>query len=280
MRGWIVRKADYSVADPLTLQRWMCPNCGLIFDFRDESHGDPKYIHWQDYPTGEWETEVYCPRCEISLDKHPLLPIKIVKSEIESPKTATFFVEDKMHRLAIKGIAKELKRNVIVQNVGNRNMVEKFFEYSQSRGGWEHGYFIIDLDDRVSKHSGKQRFVQLDKYCMENYFLNPEICARVFQRPVKQVRDSISKLALDKRGSITKDNRYREFFVDKFETDGDLDTFLVYSDAKPILFKLLKNNDIKLEGFVREYIAHCHSMSIMKQELPEQIIELIRKLPT
>ena len=32
----VVEEPNYQVADAFSLQRWMCSNCGLIFDFRDD----------------------------------------------------------------------------------------------------------------------------------------------------------------------------------------------------------------------------------------------------
>ncbi|MBC8508216.1 MAG: ATP-binding protein [Anaerolineales bacterium] len=82
--------------DLIHINRWMCPNCGLIFDF-DENHyfGEPGWIN-TDPPDGqvdiEWEDEdgVYhteeldytsiCSRCGISLDDNSLIRVLISRA--------------------------------------------------------------------------------------------------------------------------------------------------------------------------------------------------------
>lgn len=272
-------ESNYHIDNPFELQRWMCPNCGLIFDFRDDHYGHPRGDAWQNLLTGEWEAEEYCLRCGVSLDKYPLVPIGIGEAGLERPVEATFFVEDDMTKLVVEEIARELKRDIRVQNVGNRSIVEKFFKYSQDQGGWANGYFIIDLDDKHSKHSDEANFIQLDRYCMENYFLDPSTCAAVLGRTAEQVRVSILKIVINKRGAITNGNRYREFFVDKLNSDGNLDTFLAYVDAKAVLREFLKSSSMKMDGFVKKYIRHSHSVSVMRQVLPDQLVELIQTVP-
>lgn len=99
-----MRKNALSFAPPkppkdfIHIDRWMCSNCGLVFDF-DENHspGEPGWID-TDPPDGkdviEWVDDeghhhieqlgykTICPRCGISLDEKPLVRI------IVSPTTS------------------------------------------------------------------------------------------------------------------------------------------------------------------------------------------------
>jgi rubredoxin len=270
---------DYHVDSPLELRRWMCSNCGLIFDFCDDDYGYPRADASQNPWTGEWEVSEYCLRCGVSLDKQPLVPIEVREAGIEGPVKAIFFVEDKMHKLVVDEIARELGREVEVQVVGNRSGVVQWFKFSQNQGGWANGYFVIDLDNKCNNHSDEKNFIQLNKYCMENYFFDLDVCAAVLGKTAEQVRVSILEIIIKYRGAITKGSRYCEFFIDKLKLDGNLDTFLAYVEAKKVLEGFLKDSGMNERDFVREYIKRSHSMSVMRQVLPDKLVELIQDVP-
>lgn len=76
--------------DLIHIDRWMCPNCGLIFDFESDPDElgwisyDPPLEHvnlWIDekgnYHEAETERIEICPRCACNLDKNPLQRIFI-----------------------------------------------------------------------------------------------------------------------------------------------------------------------------------------------------------
>ena len=114
---------------------------------------------------------------------------------------------------------------------------------------------------------------------MENYFLKPRVCAAVLGGTEEEAFESICRIAIDRRGAIAHDKRRMNYFFDKLEIDGDLDTFLSYVDAKKILKQMREASGIDLDVFVREYVTYCHTNSLMKQVLPTQVVELINDLP-
>jgi len=265
----VISKSDYRVDDPFQVQRWMCPYCGLIFDFLDDYYGHPM-------AGGIEEVEYYyCPRCESSFDEWPLIPIEVRKAPVEGPTQATFYVEDKMQRLVVEGVAEVLGKEVEVRVLGDRNAVENLYRYSQRLGGQIGGCFVVDWDGKDSKYADAENFVQLDRYCIENYLLNPQISAAVLGMSSEQVRTSILSIVSGNRKAITRGDKYREFFVERLLKEGDLDTFLTYVDAKIILRNLLRERGVKKESFVKEYVRRSYIMSVMKQVLPEKLVALI-----
>jgi len=77
---------DYLVPDPFHVDRWMCPRCGLIFDFLfdPEGNGWPRFEppldepdYWYDdqgeIHSEEPERSEFCPRCDLPFeDASPL----------------------------------------------------------------------------------------------------------------------------------------------------------------------------------------------------------------
>src|SRR5204863_4183578 len=77
---------DYTLKNPDQIERSMCANCGLVFDFQfpgleygwpeEEPIGGGSH----DPETGEFEdveTRFICPRCRISLEEKLLVPISL-----------------------------------------------------------------------------------------------------------------------------------------------------------------------------------------------------------
>ncbi len=69
----------FKLADPFHISRWMCSNCGLIFDyqFELETPGRPEYDF--NYP----EKGEFCSRCGIFFNENSLIPITVSKSPDE-----------------------------------------------------------------------------------------------------------------------------------------------------------------------------------------------------
>lgn len=84
---WIAESQPIHIDDPIHLQRWMCTNCGLIFDYQF----DQEFPGWPDFnpPLSEryWEDEngdvhddepeQICSRCSTKLDEHSLTVVNV-----------------------------------------------------------------------------------------------------------------------------------------------------------------------------------------------------------
>lgn len=83
----------FALKDTFEIDRWMCDNCGLIFDYQFDAGelGWPK-LDAQFWVDGEevehLEEEFWCPRCGIDLKEKPLVPVTVypdsMKDEIKS----------------------------------------------------------------------------------------------------------------------------------------------------------------------------------------------------
>jgi rubredoxin len=89
------RKPEYfTLNDPFKVERWMCSNCGLIFDYHKgdslgyyfDQFGWPAYeiFSWIDGDGENIQEEIRCPRCTIDLDKQPLVPIVVYPESINN----------------------------------------------------------------------------------------------------------------------------------------------------------------------------------------------------
>jgi len=127
----------YHLDDPIHVQRWMCKNCGLVFDYQfnpEETDGagwpkaDPPWdmvYDWQD-EQGNWhfeepERSEMCPRCTVSLEEIPPVPI-IVR---ETKK-----LDDFMEAGQGEGQTLEVK-----QDFSRNNLRKTIAAFSTSQGG-------------------------------------------------------------------------------------------------------------------------------------------------
>ncbi len=75
---------DFSIDDPFHVDRWMCSNCGLIFDYQfaseDGSFGWPFVEEALNNGGNEHEAielREFCSRCRIPFDEIPPIPIRV-----------------------------------------------------------------------------------------------------------------------------------------------------------------------------------------------------------
>jgi transcription initiation factor TFIIIB Brf1 subunit/transcription initiation factor TFIIB len=77
------------------IKRWMCNNCGLIFDYQFEF----EYPGWPNFDFHKPEQGESCTRCGISFDKQPLVPISVDRSSDEDSAERTLTEKRHQRRL-------------------------------------------------------------------------------------------------------------------------------------------------------------------------------------
>lgn len=125
--------------------------------------------------------------------------IKIVNGLTTENKLVYF--EDSSHKHILSKIKEVLNLSLdIPEKLGSCSEVEKFSKAMKNLK-IENAYFVIDNDNRKIKNfSDYLNLIQLDKYCIENYFLDESILADIDKRtdktkPVKDlIKESINQV--------------------------------------------------------------------------------------
>ena len=185
-------REDTRLDDPLNdiVHRWMCSNCGLIFDYHFDWEST-RSEGWQDPMTGDVEVEEFCLRCATFFEKKPPMPVTVKNFEPEESFTLTFFVEDTMHKSVVDNIARQLKTEVLVEIAHGRGKVQYSFDFYKSIGALTNRYFIVDGDNKSNPYSEEPNFVQLKRYCIENYLIDFDVCAAISDKSADQIRFSL-----------------------------------------------------------------------------------------
>jgi predicted ATPase len=189
----------------------------------------------------------------------------------------TFFVEDSTQELVVKAIAGSTNVEVLVSTVGNSSNVISLFRLSKSESSWSDCYFLIDGDNQGNPYPGESSFIHLDKYCMENYLLDFQVCAAISNKTVSEIRSGILNAIKDNRQAILRKNRFFEFLFDRLTETDITEVSLTHLDASQIFHQFVR--DIGLgdeEHFVRDYVAHCIKVS-KSDILPLRLIEIMQR---
>lgn len=273
---------DYRLDNAFDLQRWMCPNCGLIFDyqFSDEEPGWPEldYDHLLEVDEDGYQyrvegaTRQLCSRCGIDFDEHPLLSVKVSRSDFNFTQL-TFVIEDSTQEQVVKAIAKSLGKELQTNVLGNSSQVEAFFKSVKANGMIANAYFLIDGDNRARQYPKEPNFIHLEKYCIENYLLDFEICAEISKKGPQQICSII--LEIVKQYAKGRDSLLNLLF-NRLSEDDITDESLKYVNGKLILEVLLQKLKIKESDFIDKYVAKCQEKSKLGIILPSRVVEVIQ----
>ena len=278
---WKIVPIDYTIKEPLHIKRWMCGNCGLIFDFQfDEFEpGWPKFDPpLYNYDFDESKRRELCPRCNVDFDELPLIPITIDKFNFGNFLKTTFVVEDNSHEKIILEIADCFQKDISVIKAGNSQNVKTFFRLAKSQGDLDFAYFLVDGDnnkpDKELLH--ETHFFHLEKYCIENYLLDFEVCASISNRTKGEIKQILLQTIQSKSRSLGK-TPVSEFLIEK----------LTVSNIKPLLLSLIDASEFIKEfihrlgfsdenKFQKKYIKYCHKTSKLEKIFPATMVNAIK----
>ena len=192
-----------------------------------------------------------------------------------SSKT-TFFVEDNMHEETITAIADALEVEISVSKCGNSQNVRSFFVYSKRDGGWDNTFFVQDGDNMGNPHSGDETFIHLDKYCMENYLIDPEIAGKITGKNESEIREIIFSAIQQNKEQIFNKNKFFEFLTSLLEIEHITDERLSTLDASLIFDDFLEAISMEKGIYITEYISKCIELGVLETKFPKKIIEIIK----
>lgn len=180
------------------------------------------------------------------------------------------FVEDKSHELVFNKIAELEGKDIDVRIENGRANVEKLFKTLKNEN-IHNCLFIVDHDNKVcnSEYLSSGNFIQLSKYCIENYFFELDLLQKISGG--KQGIDNLIKQAI-------KDCKDSAFLVYHKLIDNGIpidDSLLASCDGSAVLKKLAP----KL-GYDKHYDLMSRYMEQAKADGKLEIVfrEILNKL--
>lgn len=282
---------DYTLEDPLNVKRWMCGKCGLVFDYQfdEEEHGWPEFdppLHvtdvWLDDEGDshyeEPERREFCPRCKANFDEIQLIPVLVDKFDFGNFTKTTFVVEDLSHVKVIQEVANCLKKNVLTLEAGNSSNVKSFFALAKSQGKLANAYFLVDGDNQgIDKNfANEPNFIHLEKYCIENYFLDFDICSAITKKSNRRVKKALLQTITSSTKSLAK-RRLEEFLITRLRINDITQKLLEHFDASAFITKFAQEIGFSSKDkFIETYINYCHQNSKLGRILPSRLVKAIR----
>jgi len=164
----------------------------------------------------------------------------------------TFFVEDEKHKSFVSSLAEILNKDIEIIVCGNKPNVKTMFNLLNN-SGHEKIYFLVDGDNEGSK-TVDDRFISLQKYCIENYLFDSYVLSKVLNVDEETVKTKILE--------CVKDLNHQNLLVFKKLADSVspfpfeiLDTL----DGSKISDKLTAKFGKTVEEIIKLYISTAHS---------------------
>ena len=240
--------------------------------FHDEFSDHSSFLHWQGEQIKWASSALEDQRIKIAGEAFNIVNLSDVR-------TLTLFVEDSFHEAVVDMLSKIKGTKVEVFLLRTSSGVKNTFRIYKDGVEGKNAYFMIDGDNQPNEFKSESHFIHLDKYCLENYFLDPRIIARVAGKTEKQIKDILLTLIHEKAAKVSKRNRLFERALMKLARN-DVESDLLDTYDGSILFEpLLKSLKIRKSKFLKDYIVHCEEKGILNETLPERLVELF-ELPT
>lgn len=187
----------------------------------------------------------------------------------------TFFVEDKAQESVLLEIAESVGASISVTRAGNRENVRSLFRLCRSEGGWGTCFFVEDGDGQGNPYEKETFFFHLDRYCIENYLLDPSpFCKAVGWIKSKYQREILQTIQ-NHREKILGSQKHLGFLVDRLKTSDMKISVLSAIDGSKILPSLIKKVKIKRRRFIQKYISAVNDSNRLKRVFPKELIDAI-----
>lgn len=191
------------------------------------------------------------------------------------PKT-TIFVEDTNHALVVEELSKALCSDIAISECGNKSNVRSLFRYSKLDGASTNSIFLEDGDNERSPFPNEDRFIHLDKYCIESYLLDFRIASSVLGTSEQDLKQLLLDKILMNRTKIFRKNKFFEFLLDQLSIDHLTSENLQKLDVSLFLESVLDEKGFDLRTYVRRYIECANSRSLLDDVFPGKLVDAIR----
>lgn len=285
----------YALKDPLSLKRWMCGRCGLIFDYKfdpfEEEHGWPRFDPPLD-TADEWEDEdgnVYyqevehdelCPRCGVDFSDVMLVPIVTSKYNFGNFTKTTFVVEDHCHSMVVQQIAIQLNKDIMVIEANNSDNVKNFLRLAKRQGTSSIAYFMVDGDNKEidKEFASESNFIHLDRYCIESYLFNAAVISVMTRRSEQTIHRTLIKTIKGVSRNITKNNKTTENLLLLLLAKEDvIEKALKFLDTSQILLTFIREFGFSdVDKYIEAYVQQAAKLSKLGIVFPGKLVKAIR----
>lgn len=194
----------------------------------------------------------------------------------EFPRT-TFFVEDRGQEQVVEELERIMGVHVDITKCENAYIVKVVYRHSLQEGGWKDAYFVVDGDNQGNPYPDDSHFIHLDAYCVENYLIHPDLAAAVCKTTSEVIRELLLTAILEKRSEILHNYKWLSFLLDRLSPQDLTVDCLARMDASELLPVVLREYDITLDKYVRDYVRKCKELGRLDEIFPANLLNALRR---
>ena len=107
--------------------------------------------------------------------------------------------------------------DIAVSPCGNSSNVKALFSHQKGTGDWQNTYFMVDGDNQGNSFPGERQFFHWPAYCVENFFLHPELLASANGMEVHAIQELLLTALKTQQVRLFKNNKFLAFAIEGFE---------------------------------------------------------------
>ena len=192
----------------------------------------------------------------------------------------TFWVEDRAQETVVGAIAKQENAKIRVVVSGNAPNVRSLYKKSKDEGGWAGAYFVEDGDGQGSPFPSEPDFIHLDKYCIENYLLDPPTAAVITGCTETDLQRIILEQIRARRDTVLGKNKFLEFLFDGMQPDHITPDRLGKLDASLIIDRYLAAVGMPRSDYIEQYVQVASEAGTLRTVFPSALVEAIANQST
>lgn len=140
--------------------------------------------------------------------------------QINGFDTISIFCEDNSHACFFNSFLEALEiTDFKVSRCGDSANVKSLYRKSKDDGGWDNSIFVIDGDGRGPWKESGNGFIQIKKYCIENYGLNIKKLPLIFNKTEIEIKTKIVELLKLNKSKLFGKSKSLEFLVDMIQPE-------------------------------------------------------------
>jgi hypothetical protein len=149
-------------------------------------------------------------------------------------------------------------------------------------GNWKNSLFVVDGDGQGPWKYAGQNFLQLKVYCIENFGINLEVIATVFNLNREQVQDKLAEILKARKNNLFERSKSLAFLIDLLKPEDLTQDRLDQIDASDFFLLFLEFVGVQdRTEFWRSVFARCKDGTLAWEKVvPKEIdtfIEAIRR---
>jgi len=199
-----------------------------------------------------------------------------------APTQKTFFVEDTNHQIFIQkllALYSTTAEVVIVKDASGMitNLYKLLKSNAELNSKWVNAYLMIDGDGKEEQYKTEPRFIHLMRHCVESYFFDISTTASVLNTTEEELKKEI--LGLIKVNSKYFNGNHKLFIEQLLGKISYQDVnleLMSFFDASDLLNKLLKTRRIKIETFMKDYLAALKTAGTLELLIDKKLIDAIK----